>query len=454
MRMHVHGFLCAVIVGAGLTFAPTGATSAQSVCPPKPCPTCEQHQYTDENGNLCCTVTCGPDYPQCAGRGRVCAPGASYTVAQCSSSGAAESCTYVCRGDGSGYDRRSCVAQPISQQRYVYCDFNASCPSGGAGVTLGKPVEVTRMCGAGGVLYENKQTIGACGDRGCRKVTFCQFSGQTNCVSSTTPAPQTTCTGSISQADVVPPNCSLTGGGASCDWTGFGMGSVVAPCGTVFRTPFPRGLVSVPNKLTLTGFTNPIGGAEHECRDPNTGQLQIASNGIFKIGSYLSWMSTGELPQWTMDERPWNIGKTNESGRTIANGYSGYSIEHVYETSSVDKPALDPAVSSLTSPRGWSAYQVQLRSRWNLSGHFYYQRREHQQVCYLGADPTQETPCGSGRGDIITTTRIISPVYGTTYYFGPQTFSGAITPQDPLAPAACLSTIPVPVLQAQSTLVR
>ena len=75
------------------------------------------------------------------------------------------------------------------------------------------------------------------------------------------------------------------------------------------------------------------------------------------------------------------------------------------------------------------------------------------QAPYPNRNITLVLPFAAGSGTD-TTTRIISPVYGTTYYFGPQTFSGAITPQDPLAPAACLSTIPVPVLQAQSTLVR
>jgi hypothetical protein len=183
--------------------------------------------------------------------------------------------------------------------------------------------------------------------------------------------------------NVVEPPCPVTpiGGGMGV-WCGNYQIDVdaVVPPHLVVRNPWPRGLVTVPNQFSILPdpqYSEPGGaggewsekGAEHDTGRDGSHENQIAN---YQMG--LRWRRIDELPVWTFDERPWNIGRDYGNG-TCSNSAQGVDVSHAYETASSDisnpgsggdaddKPRNGP---SLTGEWNLPAYQVVVGTHWAL----------------------------------------------------------------------------------------
>jgi hypothetical protein len=154
----------------------------------------------------------------------------------------------------------------------------------------------------------------------------------------------------------------------------------VVPPHLVVRNPWPRGLVTVPNQFSILPdpqYSEPGGaggewsekGAEHDTGRDGSHENQIAN---YQMG--LRWRRIDELPVWTFDERPWNIGRDYGNG-TCSSSAQGVDVSHAYETASSDisnpgsggdaddKPRNGP---SLTGEWNLPAYQVVVGTHWAL----------------------------------------------------------------------------------------
>ena len=275
------------------------------------------------------------------------------------------------------------------------------------------------------------------------------------------------------------PECHPVGVGWACSWNGTPVVSVPTPCPQVQRTPWPRGLVGVPMRFAIVNTSDVPGASNSVSVVPPTCDSRI----IIGYRGTLSWMVESlDNAQWTMDERPWNIGQTSNNiispvdGRpvsqsmlngdlTIRNTRQGRAVTHIYETSSYDKPANGPGYPNLSVRQ--PAYQVGLHTRWTLVGNFQYQQRETVTNCYDNSSPPSRVTCpppddwcnahpgdSSCRPDIhIRVTEVISPWHpGPAIHVGGIEVVGAVTPQDAAKGSTC-DTIPTPIIQSQSVLV-
>jgi len=155
----------------------------------------------------------------------------------------------------------------------------------------------------------------------------------------------------------------------------------VVPPHLVVRSPWPRGLVTVPNQFSILPdpqFSEP-GGAVGEWsskgaavdadRTDGSHEGQVAN---YRMG--LRWRRVDELPAWTFDERSWNLGR-DFGGGVVVNSARGTDVSHAYETASSDvdnpeshgdagdKPRNGP---SLAGEWNLPAYQVIVGTHWAL----------------------------------------------------------------------------------------
>lgn len=169
----------------------------------------------------------------------LCRPGAQINVRSCYNAGATgniggyQECVYTCKSDGSGYDQ-VCHNSSFNGEghpliEWAYCDYSAGsgCAADGDGTLNGRWTEITEQCSPSG--NANPQIDrGACGGP-CR-----QCPAGAGCEATTCPVPKLAPSGS----------CSWM-----ASWDGHGLASVSNPVPQVQRSPFPRGMVGVPNQL-------------------------------------------------------------------------------------------------------------------------------------------------------------------------------------------------------------
>ena len=137
---------------------------------------------------------------------------------------------------------------------------------------------------------------------------------------------------------------------------------------------------------------------------------------------------------------------------TIQNTRHGYTVTHIYETSSYGLTENGPN-------NNWPSYQVNLTTRWKLVANFKYRTRtvEESFVCVDNVGTTVECVCDPGWPgcNIVSKTRTKRNV--DTDYIGPSSFvldltrEGAMTKQDPARSNQCTS-IPAPIVQQQTVL--
>ena len=152
----------------------------------------------------------------------------------------------------------------------------------------------------------------------------------------------------------------------------------------VVRRPWPRGLVTVDNGLTLLPdprFSLPNGadgewserGLPRDLSRDGTHAGQIAN---YQMGLRWRRLTPPEAPapHWTFDERAWNVGQDRGRG-VIRNDAWGTSVSHAYEASSADVTDTgrygDPGDKPRNGPaRGgeWNlpAYQVRVTIHWAI----------------------------------------------------------------------------------------
>jgi hypothetical protein len=271
----------------------------------------------------------------------------------------------------------------------------------------------------------------------------------------------------------------------SCSYCG-GNWQIGLPCPHVERLPWPRGLVAVPNTFGIVGADVP---RKEEWQDwscdwannpgPNCPQPDRYRNGIYVSGAYayLAWQSAPTDPTWYMDDREWNIGQTSDDimspftghdgqmvstimggDLTIRNTRAGYTITHIYETSSYGKTENGPDIEP-----GWPAYQVNVTTYWHLVANFKYRTREvetvTENICYETGNPNRvncscrpgEPGCNIFQWDVVTEKR-----NKDTDHTGPSLLydfnrNGAKVPRDERIGGQC-TVIPVPVIQMQTVL--
>lgn len=504
------------------------------------CTGCEQCTIIDQDGNICTSsiVCTGPGWPNCVNQTptkQVCKPGTPSEITSCNAT-AVQSCTYTCNADGTSWGNPTCVNVGNGGNfQQTFCDFGAGCPDVSNGMITGELTTISQECTQNGVIQS--VTAGACGAGGCVRQAVCRpgqpcptcTPGSTNlecnyCTPGTTrqcgtqtevcpasgqfpPCEQCqtgdkftcpngtvlqctpdgkvpTCPSSCDATGSCPtvcnqlPECHPDGAGWSCSWNGVPVVSVTLPCPSVQRTPWPRGLVGVPIRFELTGAGNiPVASNSVSINPPTCDNRPIIG-----YRGTLSWMVENlGAAQWSMDERPWNIGRTSNDilspidGRpvsqsmlngdlTIRNERQGRVVTHIYETSSYDKPANGPGYPDLAQRQ--PAYQVSVRTQWTLVGNFQYQQRETIEVCKDSANPSQTVACPPPQawcdqhpGDPscgaapIHVTEVISPWHtGPTIRIGGVQMVGALTPQDTAKAPTC-DSIATPVIQSQAVLV-
>ncbi|MBU1748795.1 MAG: hypothetical protein KKA73_13990 [Chloroflexi bacterium] len=125
--------------------------------------------------------------------------------------------------------------------------------------------------------------------------------------------------------------------------------SVASTCpqAVTTREPYPRGLVTVPNVIEITG---PQEGGYAQSESVRWGER-------YTYTVYLKWVRIYNPPaKWSFQERSWNIQAGFPAGI-----YYGERAEHAYETSSFGLPVNGPGVDCDSC---LPAYQVQLDTNW------------------------------------------------------------------------------------------
>jgi hypothetical protein len=438
-----------------------GGCVRQAVCRPgKPCPQCKPDQtggacdYCTPGDTRACgtqTQTCdaGGEFPPCT----QCTPGAGETrtcpngeVVTCDASGEFPPCGQCKQGD-----TVTCPNGHVSQ--CIDGHYEVCCLPGQACCTPGTPI----YCSGGGVLSCTSGGVAPTCPSGCE-------------VNGTCP-----------QVCNRLPECHSAGAYWVCTWNGVEVVSIPKPCPVVQRAPWPRGLVGVPNRLAIVGGCDFPPSSNSVSIDPPTCDART----IIGYRGTLAWTCESggfDGAEWTMDERPWNIGHTSDNivspvtghpvgsdmlngDLTIYNVRRGPVVTHIYETSSFDKPQDGPGWPDLAQRQ--PAYQVQLKTQWTLVGNFQYQQRETIEVCKDNSNPPATVPCPPSqewcdqhpgdpncRGDIhIHVTEIISPWHpGPVIRIPNIEIQGALTPQDTAKAPTC-DTIGIPLIQSESVIV-
>jgi hypothetical protein len=202
-----------------------------------------------------------------------------------------------------------------------------------------------------------------------------------------------------------PPPCSPIKGNPFQDYgvddgtlTGHGCSpfslSVTAPCLSVLRNPYPRGVVSRDNYFGILPQPSSAEASTTVCSTPadceSKGYGEQVRNVVVSLRLALE---TGVSPVWYWDERLWNV----RSGRSSEVGW-GWQSSHLYETSSFDvnttdciaqygegsckKPANGP---SLVAGQNLPAYQVSVHTPWKA--YYKVDWEERRQVCRCANDP-------------------------------------------------------------------
>ena len=295
---------------------------------------------------------------------------------------------------------------------------------------LGIPTRVREICSGLGYISEVER--GSCGDPPCRIPARCVISSDIHC-------PDQAC---VQQS---PPVCFDTGGKWVCAFDGVNIVELVKPCPSVSRQPFPRGLVGVPNTFAITSGCNG-GSADNKVTFTDRqrcGKTVVAYSAAVSAACAMPDMGA----TWQMDERAWNVGHVSEGGLPVAGARSGISPQHIYETSSYDKPANGPGFPSIADRQ--PAYQVQLRTQWLLSANISEDLKITKTKCYIQGTNT-EVACD--RTDVVIEERQVDEIETHivgTYVFGPFSVTGARVPQDSSQPEFC-GDLPLPVIQSQA----
>ena len=343
---------------------------------------------------------------------------------------------YVCGPD----QRYQIQSQEILAGFYVtrdWCDFgqnNAGCGRADNGDLLGIPRRVTQSCGPNGANSED--ISGACGDAPCRIPARCVSSGQLHC-------PDQACT------EQAPPTCYDAGGRWVCAFDGAPIVELVKPCPKVARQPFPRGMVGVPNNLAIISScdggsaSNKVTFADRQ----RCGKTVVAYSASVSAACAAPDMGAS----WQMDERAWNIGNASEGGLTVSGVRVGLSPQHIYETSSYDKPATGPGFPNLAERQ--PAYQIRLNTQWLLSANIREDLKVTRTKCYIQGTDTQ---IACDRTDVVVEQRTVDEIETHSvgsFVFGPLSVTGARVPQDTSQPDFC-GDISVPIIQSQVVIAK
>ena len=381
----------------------------------------------------CELVTCtDPNYPVCLdnGAGR-CTDGTAYQSKVCRPNGV-ELITYLCTGgiwnlatqevvNGNGYNER------------FFCDYgvnNAGCGRTEAGDLLGIPTRVREICSPLG--YINEIERGACGDPPCRIPARCVITHNLHC-------DEPAC------REQSAPVCYDTGGKWVCAFDGVPIVELPKPCPAVQRSPFPRGMVGIPNSFAITsgcaggGASKKVGFEDRQ----KCGKTVVAYSASVSAACAAPDMGA----TWTMDERDWNVGHTSDNGLVVEGSRSGIAMQHIYETSSYDKPANGPGFPNMADRQ--PAYQVTLRTQWLLSANFSEDLKVKKTKCYIQGTDT-EVACD--RTDVVIEQRTVEEIETHSigsFVYGPFNVLGAHDPQDTFQPNYC-GQLPLPVIQSQA----
>ncbi len=199
--------------------------------------------------------------------------------------------------------------------------------------------------------------------------------------------------------DVIPPCEPTVGDGGvemECEGdgqAGFNWGYYIKawadiPPHRVKRTPFPRGMVTVPNEFDLlaepwisesggphfdgTGFfSDKVNLPDPVREEPEPGDIKDYQIGVRwrRVGD--KYPGLGSVPPhcFDFDDRPWNIEAGASPAACGMPGFDGHvRVSHSYETSSWDMPANGPRVDleNQTVPDVWDlqSYQVKVPTYW------------------------------------------------------------------------------------------
>lgn len=354
------------------------------------------------------------------------------------------------------------------------CNGNVQvCGSNGQFPTCTKTCEPgqTKVCPNGSaIICDENGTYPACPSTQCRPGEVKLCAGGTGNNASVTcnaqgqfPSCPNDCKANESCNDICrgSPECHASSDGEwVCSWAGVQV-RVPTPCPNIVRDPYPRGLVGVPNTLRIIGVCNgpaTTGGA-------NIDPLECKGRTITAIRGSAAWLCSANFSDatWTMDERSWNLGKRSNDlvspyvghdGRRVGDIMGGdlniqaerhgAAIQHIYETSSYDKPQNGNA-------NHWPAYQVQLQTNWTLAANFQFQERITIESCAdaVGkACDCRHAECARNR--TVRYEEIWHP--GQSVQVQTQ-IRGARVTQDPTRANMC-GVIGVPVQQAQVVLTK
>jgi hypothetical protein len=384
----------------------------------------------------CTIITCrDPNFPNCLSQApSACTPGSTIDTAICFGNNEVIHTVYVCNAEG----RYAIQTQNILAGFFVtrdFCDFganNAGCGRADNGDLLGIPRRVTQSCGPNGTSIED--TAGACGDPPCRIPARCVISGEIHC-------PQSEC------AEQSPPICYDAGGKWVCSFDGVPIVELTKPCPAVSHQPFPRSMVGIPNSFAIISGCN--GGSAS-----NKVNFEERSRCGKKVVAYSASVSAAcAAPDmgsaWTMDERAWNLGHVSDGGAAIQGSRNGVTMQHIFETSSYDKPANGPGFPNMAERQ--PAYQITLRTQWLLSANFSEDLKVTKTKCYIQGTNT-EVACD--RTDVIIEERTVEEIETHnigSYVFGPFDVFGARVPQDTYQPSFC-GDVPLVVIQSQAVI--
>jgi len=283
----------------------------------------------------------------------------------------------------------------------------------------------------------------------------------------------------IDKCSLGDPVCVERGGEWVCSWAGYEIVRVPKPCPEVVREPWPRAMVGVPLELRITsscqGATN-SGAVSVGPICPDFCHI-IGLRGTVSFQCDSAQLADSE---WRMDEREFNIGKTSDDIMTpyVGDGQPGNNpslrkprtvhqimsetegdaeikdirqglrVRHVYETPSYNKPVNGPGWPDVNKRE--PAYQVNLRTRWRLTGAFQYQRLITHIRCYNNAG--QEVSCDSQPPPAYTRVFTETPWFTGPTVSIPVEVVGARVLADPVLRNQC-TVIPIPVQQVQTVLV-
>ncbi len=226
--------------------------------------------------------------------------------------------------------------------------------------------------------------------------------------------------------------------------------SADVPCMEVDRSPAPRGLVAVENRLWLVPGAGENGNYPESWSEtcwPIPANPEAGKPYNYRIG--VRWKRlTGMPPAWDFNERDWNVGRSGASA-------SGMAVAHTYETASYGLAANGPALDgSFTLP----AYQVSVHTYWVAEWADAWEYFSWE--CPAG----KERDDGNGPYCTVPEIRVWHDAFrgwfpldlrryrNPTYYFDSRSVESPDVRV--LPPRLCASVIPVPIIESQSVIGR